>query len=263
MRAGLRSSPASFSTLRGSRRRRMPRRRPGFPSPSPIAPALPQEPAVDRLLLATLSLRIPDQTWTGPFSRRRPREQIEILGYSTAGRGLLVADHWISGRPAGVWAREIAGSPDVVEVESLAEIGDGSLYRVKFRTPPIIALYRRLQIPIPFPIRIRAGRVQWELAARAPEFARVVTFARHADPHVRIRWTRTPPLRAHLPLLTPTQGVLLRRAIAAGYFAVPRRISLVELARKSNRSKSAVSQALALVEQRLLESALRGPITKR
>jgi|HubBroStandDraft_1064217.scaffolds.fasta_scaffold00613_20 hypothetical protein len=226
-------------------------------SPSPIEPILAAVAPADRLLLATATVRIPDETWTGPFSRRHPREQIEILGFSDAGRRLLVADHWISGRPAGVWAREIAGFRDVTEVESLAEVGAGSLYRVWFRVPPIVDLYRRLQVPIPFPVRIKAGHVHWEIVARGPEFAQILAFARGVDSGLHIRWTRTPPLRAHLPLLTPRQRELLHRAIAAGYFAVPRRISLMELARGSNRSKAAVSEALALIEQKLLESALR------
>lgn len=168
-----------------------------------------------------------------------------------------MADTWISGRPAGVWAREIAGYPDVQKVESLAEVGDGSIYRVLFLAPPIVELYRRLEVPLPFPIRIKAGYVQWEVVARAPEFAEILLFGREIDPHLKISWTRTPPLRAHLPLLTAKQRALLHLAIGAGYYAVPRRISLVELARGANRSKAAVSEALALIEQKLLESALR------
>jgi predicted DNA binding protein len=214
----------------------------------------------DRLLMATLTLRIPDRTWTGPFSRSHPEVAIEILGRSEAGKGLMIADHWISGRPAGVWTREIARRPDVVSAESLAEVGDGSLYRVKFRTPPIVELYRRLEIPLPFPIRVRAGYAHWEIVARAPEFAQVLNFGREFDPRIRISWTRTPPLRAHLPLLTKPQKSLLHLAIASGYFAVPRRVSLIELARRAHRSKSSVSESMARIERSLLESALRHPL---
>jgi len=40
----------------------------------------------------------------------------------------------------------------------------------------------------------------------------------------------------------------------------PRRITLMELAQECHRSKAAVSQALALVEKKLLESVVRGPL---
>lgn len=231
--------------------------------PSPVAGLERPSQKEQRLLLGTVTARVPDATWMGPFSRRHPRVGIDILGRSEAGRDLMVADHWIGGLPAGVWAREIASFPDVRKVESLAEVGDGSLYRVKFRTPPVVELYRRLAMPLPFPIHIQGGNIYWEVVARPAEFEQVLRFARTVDPKARLRWTRTPRLRTHLPLLTPSQRSLLGRAIALGYFAVPRRISLVELARRSNRSKAAVSQALALIEKRLLESMIREPILNR
>jgi len=234
--------------------RARPSERSGGSGPRPRA----AEP--DRLLLASATLRVPDATWLGPFSRRHPGAEIAILGYSEIGPRTVVADLWIGGRPAGVWAREIAASPDVRAAESLAEVGDGSLYRVRFRTPPIVFLYRRLEVPLPAPIHLRAGRVRWEIVARDREFGQILRFARRVDPGVRVKWTRTPVLRDHLPLLSPGQRSLLAAAIAAGYFAVPRRIRLTELARQTNRSKAAVSEALARIERKLLESAVRRPI---
>jgi predicted DNA binding protein len=45
--------------------------------------------------------------------------------------------------------------------------------------------------------------------------------------------------------------------MAAGYFAVPRGITLTDLARQIGRSKSAVSEAIAIIERKLLETAVR------
>jgi hypothetical protein len=224
----------------------------------PSAKSLPAEP--ERFLLGSATLRIPSDTWTGPFSRRHPDVEIVILGYSEISPKIVIADHWIGGRPAGVWAKEIATFSDVRGVESLAEVGDGSIYRVRLRAPAIVDLYRRLEVPFPFPIHIQGGQVRWEIAARAREFDQILAFARRLDPSLRLRWTRTPVLRDHLPLLSASQRALLDRAIVSGYFAVPRRVSLTELARSSNRSKAAVSEALAVIERKLLESAIRQPL---
>jgi len=241
--------------------------RPGFsPAPPPgmhregIWPTGPSAGRDNRLLLATATVRLPDRTWTGPFSRRHPHVVVEWLGGSEIGRGRMVADHWVSGLPAGRWTREIASFPDVFKVEALTQVGDGCLYRVRLRPPPVVELYQRLEMPLPFPIHIHAGFVRWEVVARGREFAALLRFARDVDPGVRVAWTRAAPIRAHVPLFSPRQQTLLHRAIKAGYFAVPRRISLQELARQSNRSKAAVSEALALIEKKLLESALREPI---
>ncbi len=200
---------------------------------------------------------MPDRTWFGPFSRRHPEVPIEVLGRSEVDSSTMVADVWIGGGPAGVWSRPIGGYADVGHVEALAEVGSGSLYRVRFQSPPIVAFYRDLEVPLPFPLRMQGGYVWWEAVARAPQFRKILEFGRAVDPRMRVSWTRRPPLRDHLPRFTDSQRVLLDLALRSGYFAVPRGVSLTELARRSERSKSAVSEAMARIERSLLESALR------
>jgi hypothetical protein len=213
--------------------------------------------------LATLRIGIPSTLWTGPFSRSHPTVRLEVLNQGEVTPETSVSDYWISGTPPGVWGSEIAGFPDVIKVESLAEVGEGSLYRVTYRNPPVIYLYRRLRLPLQFPLWIQAGKIRWEVVARYSELQTIVNYARQADPGMQIVSIRRGPLRSHLPLLTEAQQKLLGEAMAAGYFAVPRGITLTGLARKLDRSKSSISEAIALIEQKLLETAVRpsiGPV---
>jgi predicted DNA binding protein len=214
-------------------------------------------PSRERLFLATLRIRIPDQIWNGPFTAAHPNVRLEALNRTDVRPGESVSDYWISGLPAGLWALEISRFPDVTRVESLAEVGDGCLYRIAYRDPPILALYRRLQLPLQLPLRMQGGYVAWEVAARYSEFQEILAHARAADPNVSIVSIRRRPLRSHLPLLTEAQHELLTQAMAAGYFAVPRGITLTALARKLERSKSSTSEALAHIEKKLFETALR------
>jgi len=211
----------------------------------------------DPLHLATLRIRMPKGLGLSQFSRAHPHLRVEILNRTDVSRDLSVSDYWISGSPPGVWTSELGAYPDVVRTDSLAEVGDGCVYRVTYRNPGIIYLYRRLRLPIQFPLRIQGGQIEWEVVARHSEFGNVLRYAREVDPELQVLSIRRRPLRSHLPLLTATQQTLLARAMAAGYFAVPRGISLTELARQLGRSKSSVSEALALIEKKLLESALR------
>lgn len=157
-----------------------------------------------------------------------------------------------------MWAKEISRFPDVIKVESLAQVGEGCLYRITYRNPPVIDVYRRLRLPVPFPLRIQGGMIDWEVAARYSEFEEFMKFVRRRDPGAKMVSIRRRPLRNHLPSLTERQHELLTEAMAAGYFAVPRGITLTALARKLRRSKSSLSEAIALIEQKLLETAL-GP----
>jgi hypothetical protein len=215
------------------------------------------EPREDRLFLATLRIRIPIDIWTGPFSSAHPHIRLEALNRTDVTPGLSVSDYWISGSPPGVWAHEIGEFPDVVKAESLAEVGDGCLYRITYKNPPIIYLYRKLRLPLQFPLRLQAGYIAWEIVARYSEFQEIMEHAKMADPAVSIVSIRRRPLRSHLPLLTDAQHHLLDQAMAAGYFAVPRGITLTALARKLGRSKSGLSETIALIEKKLFETALR------
>jgi hypothetical protein len=224
--------------------------------------ALQGDDSSNRLLIATLRIRIPTGLWTGDFSRAHPNASLEALNRSDVSKDVSVSDYWIAGRPPGVWAREISAYPDVLAVDSLAEVGEGCLYRVTYRNPPVIYVYRELGLPIQFPLRMQGGMIHWEVVARRSEFEAVLRHAAKIDPEYRVVSIRRHPLRDHLPVLTDTQHHLLTQAMAAGYFAVPRGITLTELARRLDRSKSAVSEAIAIIERKLLESAMR-PVALR
>jgi hypothetical protein len=209
------------------------------------------------LFLATLRIRIPRNLWTGTFSAAHPTVRLEALNRTGVSTGLSVSDYWISGSPPGVWAREILTYPDVAKVDSLAEVGEGSLYRITYRNPPIVALYRRLKLPMQFPLRLQAGYLRWEVVARYAEFHEIIKHVRSVDPEYSLVSIRRRPLRSHLPTLTESQQELLRQAMAAGYFAVPRGITLTDLAKKLDRSKSGISESIALIEKKLVETILQ------
>ncbi len=215
-------------------------------------------PSNARLLLALLRIRIQNKgLWTGPFSRAHPDLTLEVLNRSDLTEHVSVSDYWISGGPPGVWAREIVEYSDVRKVDTLAEVGGGCLYRITYTSPPIVYVYRMLGVPMQFPIRIQAGYLTWEVVARRSEFEAVLKHARKVNPDFQVVSIRDRPLRSHLPMLTDAQQQLLAQAMAAGYFAVPRGITLTDLARRLGRSKSGLSEAIANIEKKLLESALR------
>ena len=216
-----------------------------------------EEAAGERLFVATLRVRVRKSIGLGAFTAAHPEISVEVLNRTDASKDLSISDYWISGRPPGLWARELSEFPDVIKVDSLAEIGEGCLYRVTYRNPPVIYLYRELGLPIQFPLRVQGGYITWEVVARRAESEAVLEFVRKTDPNFQVTSIRRHPLRSHLPMLTEAQHQLLTHAMAEGYFAVPRGITLTQLASKLNRSKSAVSEAMALIEKKLLESALR------
>lgn len=221
----------------------------------------PGDPPSNQMVLARIAVRIPAGIWLAPFTRRHPELRLEVMNQTDISPTCSVSDFWISGGPPGTWSSEISGYPDVDRVDCLTELGDGCVYRITFATPPVVAVYRRLGVPLKFPLQVRAGQIYWEVAARETDFRRILDYLLHADPSASVLSLRRRPLRSHLPDLTTSQRTLLAIAMAEGYFAVPRSITLTGLARKLGRSKSSTSESLALIEKKVLESAMRPPPT--
>jgi predicted DNA binding protein len=216
-----------------------------------------EEAAENRVLIATLRIGMQKDLWTGGFSRAHPSLRLEGLNRTDLTSDISVSDYWISGGSPGLWASEISGYSDVQRVESLAEVADGCIYRVTYRNPPVVDLYRRLRLPLQFPLRIQSGIITWEVVARRAEFDEVLRYIKDQHLDATIVSIRRRPLRSHLPSLTQGQQQLLSDAMAAGYFAVPRGITLTDLAKRLGRSKSSISESLAHIEKKLLESALQ------
>jgi hypothetical protein len=212
----------------------------------------------DRLVVVTLRIRMASDHWLGKFSAAHPDLRIEALHWAALDEETSVLDYWIAGVPAGRWTQEIASNVDVQRVDPLAESGDGGLYRVVQRMNPVVHLYRRLQLPLRFPLSVRGGVITWEVMAKKSELDAILEFFRTRKLEVTISSVRRRLGTGQLPVLTPHQRDLLAEAIRAGYFAVPRGITLTAFARQRGRSKSSVSEALAHIERKLLEASLEG-----
>ncbi len=210
------------------------------------------------IFVASCRFRIPETNWVGPFTRRHPELRFEYLSISEIDADTSVSDCWISGRVPGAWTRELSQIDQIVRVEALAQVGGGCIYRITFRNPPIVYLYRGLGVPLPLPIWAQAGYVRWEIVARLPEYRRIMEFGRMVDPNFRVVAIRRGPILGHLPSLSPGQHKVLATAMAAGYFDVPRRITLGELAHRLRRSRSVLSETIATIEEKLLESGFSG-----
>ena len=70
------------------------------------------------------------------------------------------------------------------------------------RSSPIVAVYRKLGLTYQFPFRIRAGFIDWEIAARTSDFNRVLSFLRSEDPTTEILEIRGKGPRTLVPELT-------------------------------------------------------------
>jgi predicted DNA binding protein len=169
------------------------------------------------------------------------------------GRGLTLVEVRIQGRDPGDWEAEIRTLPNVVDVEVIAAAEESGFYRVIYRRDPFIPLLRRLRLLRHFPIPIERGVATWTVIGPESKVHQLLEKLGSVPPGVQVESVRHGALPPGASPLTPRQHEILRRALAEGYFDVPRRVSLTQLAPKIGVAISTLSVTLALIEKKIAE----------
>jgi predicted DNA binding protein len=214
--------------------------------------ARPSDP--DRIVIVKLEFEIDSSVWASGFTRRHPELVLTALDVMAVTGDQLLAEYDVHG-PSIDYTREIAAFPDVIGVERLA-VGPGvGRYRIRSRASPMFKAERKYEILVRYPAASQNGVSKLELVGPLSRLRSLLRHLRATGRAPRLVSLAPDSFRSHRLLLTPTQRTLFRQALSAGYFEVPRRITLTQLAQKVSRSKSSVSQLLAVVEQKLAKSA--------
>ena len=222
--------------------------------PTPTrASRTPQPPRPPPVAICRLRVPLPDSAWIARFSSEHAELPIEVLGRLDLGPATSLTELRLGSPSAGTLVAEVEQLDGVDRVEALEGGPDGLHLRVVHRTSPIVPIFRELHLMRRFPFRVQAGVGQWVVVASEPEVRRLLAQLERAAPGATLESVRhEAPGRPTGPL-TERQSDLLQRAVAAGYFEVPRRLTLTELARDLGMAASTLSESLARVEQRILQ----------
>jgi predicted DNA binding protein len=230
------------------------------PLSHPIFRAKEEEAQGDRQVIAKVEFRIPPDVWLSQLSVARPELRILVLHTEGISDELSLGTFEIEGALHRDLSSEISACTGVHSVERLDGVGMEDRYRVKYLRPPLLSLTNQLQVLICYPRIVEVGRMSCQIIDRRSRVREFVEGLRRFTSEVRIVQLKYRQLRITTPDLTHSQHELFRRALAAGYFDVPRRVTLRQLAHRVSRSPSSVSESLAKVEKKLAEAAdLSGP----
>jgi hypothetical protein len=217
------------------------------------APPAEPLPAADRLAIVKVDVEMNRHVWLSRFTRKHPDLVVEVHNVLVVGQHRVLGDFEILG-PRFDWKDEIGGFPDVLEVGPLDVPPDLGRYRVLFRETVLVPLMVKLEVLLRYPTTARNGLLSFETVDRVSQIRQLLGALRRAGIKSRIASLRKEFLRSRRPNFTPAQREMFQQALAMGYFHVPRRITLTRLSQKLSRSKSTVSETLAIVERKLAET---------
>jgi predicted DNA binding protein len=200
-----------------------------------------------------LRVPLPDSAWIARFSREHPDVTIEMLSRLDIGAHQSVSEMRLHVPGPGPWADEMQGLAQVKTAELLASTPSEVRLRVIHRTSPFVSIFRELRLMRRFPFTIRSGEALWVVIASEQKVRQLLDRLSVRSTGVLLESVRHTDDSAGGLTLTPRQNALLQRAMASGYFEVPRKITLTRLAAQEGMAVSSLSEALAIVEKKLLE----------
>lgn len=197
-------------------------------------------------MTAIADIKIPaNQFELGTLVQDHPGMEVELERIVPMKEGFLPF-FWVSdGSREGI-EETLLGSPDVDEIELLTELEDRSLYRVTWNEH-INGFVNSLDQTSATLLEGRGTEAEWFFRLRFPDHAGLSEFGtycedRGIDLEVIAVYNPHPPKSGGR--LTVPQRETLKVAHERGFFEVPRRITLAELAEHFGISKQAVSQRI-------------------
>ena len=209
------------------------------------------------ILTCRIQVTMPPASWMCRFTVAHPDLRMDVLNRLDLGRGSTLLEVCISAPEdpeGGGWSEEIRRLPGVQDVELLGATGNSETCRVFFRGATFLPLLKHLRLAQHLPFPIRDGVATWNVVGPEVKVRALLDTMGKATGRVRVLAVRHGPSSSEPALLSPRQEEVLHRALAEGYFDVPRRISLTQLASKMGVAISTLSVILAVIEKKIIEA---------
>jgi predicted DNA binding protein len=203
------------------------------------------------LAVCRLRFTLPQNNWMYRMTTKYPGTSLDVLGYSLMDDCVML-DVRINTRDVKMWVKEIGGMEGITSVSPLGRSEDCNSLRVTSVDHSVISEVYHSHLILRTPFTVTRGEGVAVVAGPVD----VIRDGIRTLSHMKLQLEKVYGIeKDEHPLLTPRQADIFRRAMAAGYFEVPRRVTLTELAARFGVAISSLSEILAVVEKKLLQAS--------
>ncbi len=201
-----------------------------------------------RLSLARIKIKFPDQIWISEIFKHYPDIKMEIAHFlpydleESIGNSLVEILHY----NINSIIEEIRNHPSVFEFNILEKEENKIKFNVKTKDPYLLYAIIKCGVLIDFPVRVEDGFAYWRLISSRERIDQLLTLFEEKNINFELLRIGLSPytIEDDKNKLTFDESNILDKAISSGFFEIPRKISLEELANELGKSKSALSVML-------------------
>jgi len=198
--------------------------------------------------LARIKIKFPKQLWISEIFKKFPDVKMEILHFlpydleKSIGNSAIEIMHY----KVDSIIEDIRIHPSVIELGVLEKEENRVKFNVKTKDPYLLYAIIKCGVLIDFPVRVEDGFAFWRLVSSRERIDQLLTLFEQKNISFELLRIGISPYNIDDDKykLTLNELNILEKAISSGFFEIPRKISLEELANKMGKSKSALSVML-------------------
>ncbi|MHA1321132.1 MAG: helix-turn-helix domain-containing protein [Promethearchaeota archaeon] len=198
--------------------------------------------------LARIKIKFPDQLWISQIFKKFRDIRMEIehfLPYdfeNSIGNSIIEIFHY----NIDLIMEVIKNHKSVIDLSILEKDEKRVRFNVKTKDPFLLYAIINCGVLVNFPVRVREGYAYWRLVSKRESIDKLLTlFDQKGIEYSLLRIGNSPySVDDDKNKLTLNESTILNKAIASGFFEIPRKISLEELANELGKSKSTLSVTL-------------------
>jgi len=204
--------------------------------------------SLEKPSLARVKVKFPDKIWITQIFNNYKDIEMEIsyfLPYdieNSIGNALIEIQHY----KIEDILEEIKNHPSVLEFSLIEKEDNRIKFNVKTKDPYLLYGVIKCGVLVNFPVNVREGYAYWRLIATRERIDELLTL--FDEKHINYELLRIGNAPFEITddknKLSIEESEVLDQAIKLGFFEVPRKISLEELANELGKSKSALSVML-------------------
>ena len=203
---------------------------------------------MEKTSLARIKIKFPDKIWISELFKSFPDVRMEIqyfLPYdleNSIGNSIIEITHYDLKSIIDL----IRAHESVLEFSILEQEDNRVKFNVKTYDPYLLYALIKCGVLVDFPVNVRQGNAYWRLIANRDRIDQLLTiFDDRKIDYELLRIGNSPyNLEDEAHKLTLEESNVLNEAINRGFFEIPRKISLEDLANQLGKSKSALSVML-------------------
>lgn len=201
----------------------------------------------------TVVIQLPRNCPCYAIGTGHPGLPLRVLGCMPVSDWEMVEEVEVEGRMDPEEVTELfRANPAVKSAEVISRFAETSTHRVVVPLCPVISTYQSLRILPRFPHHIQDGRERFLVVTTPEKVREFLRMLKENFQGVEIKVITHDFSDGSKSILTPRQREIFRMALSSGFWDIPRRATLTDLASMLGIAKSTVHETIAAIENKLI-----------